>query len=88
MSGITLRELHAGAVGHGRPVARATPGLAEEMSGTSLEVDFRAGRAEDPVTGQAWDLLVPGGPAREIIDAGGLVPYLRARLDAPREGEQ
>jgi 3-isopropylmalate dehydratase small subunit len=76
------------AVGHGRPVARVAPGLAEEMSGTSLEVDFRGGRAEDPVTGQTWDLPVPGGPAREIIDAGGLVPYLRARLGAPREGEQ
>jgi 3-isopropylmalate/(R)-2-methylmalate dehydratase small subunit len=70
------------AVGHGLLVAIAPPGLVDELTGNELRVDFLDGRAEDPATGRTWEVKVPQGPAREIVDSGGLVPYLRGRLNA------
>jgi 3-isopropylmalate/(R)-2-methylmalate dehydratase small subunit len=74
------------AVGHGLLVATAPRGLADELAGDQLRVDFLDGVAEDPATGRSWDVTVPQGPAREIVDAGGLVPYLRGRLVAEGGG--
>lgn len=68
------------AVGHGLPVARCDPELVIGLTGTYLEVDFGGGTATDPVTGATWRIDVPGGPARTVLRAGALVPYLRGRL--------
>lgn len=68
------------AIGHGLLVARCPAELYESLAGPRLRVDFVAGSATDCGTGQVWDVDVPGGPARDIVAAGGLVPFLRARL--------
>lgn len=76
------------AIGHGLLVARCPAPLPEfyagpePPAGAELRVDFLAGSAVDGGTGRRWDVDVPGGPARDIVAAGGLVPFLRDRLAA------
>ena len=71
------------AIGHGLLVARCPAQLHESFAGPELRVDFLEGSAVDCGTGNRWAVDVPGGPARDIVAAGGLVPFLRNRLAAP-----
>jgi 3-isopropylmalate/(R)-2-methylmalate dehydratase small subunit len=67
------------AIGHGLLVAQC-PQATDIAEGDEVTVDFDAGRCTDATTGITYTAHVPGGPARDIVAAGGLVPFLRARL--------
>jgi 3-isopropylmalate/(R)-2-methylmalate dehydratase small subunit len=70
------------AIGHGLLVAQCPDILDLVTAGDQLSVDFDAGHGRNVTTGVGFTGQVPQGPAREIIAAGGLVPFLRARLAA------
>lgn len=68
------------AVGHGLRVATA-PAVDRMVSrGDRLDVDFEAGRLCIARSDSLVELVIPAGPAAEILDAGGLLPFIRARL--------
>ncbi len=67
------------AIGHGLLVAQC-PQAMDIAEGDELTVDFDAGWCRNVTTGGTYTALVPEGPARDIVAAGGLVPYLKARL--------
>jgi 3-isopropylmalate/(R)-2-methylmalate dehydratase small subunit len=67
------------AIGHGLLVARC-PQATDIAEGDEVTVDFDAGRCTNATTGTTYTAHVPEGPARDIVAAGGLVPFLRARL--------
>jgi 3-isopropylmalate/(R)-2-methylmalate dehydratase small subunit len=68
------------AIGHGLLVAQC-PQAADIAEGDELMVDFGVGRCTDVTTGVTYTAQVPEGPARDIVAAGGLVPFLRATLN-------
>ena len=65
------------AIGHGLLVAECPEILDLVAAGDVVTMDFETGSGTDTTTGAAIRASVPEGPAREIIAAGGLVPYLR-----------
>ena len=68
------------AVGHGLLVAWAR-GLPDAISaGDDVEFDFETGRGTDLTTGAALAGEVPQGPARQVVAAGGLIPFIRAAV--------
>jgi 3-isopropylmalate/(R)-2-methylmalate dehydratase small subunit len=69
------------AVGHGLLVARCPQAADLIADGDTVSVDFESGTWVNLTTGATSTAEVPDGPARDIVAAGGLVPYLRARLD-------
>jgi 3-isopropylmalate/(R)-2-methylmalate dehydratase small subunit len=70
------------AIGHGLLVAQCSQAVDIAADGDVVSVDFNAGRGRNTTTGVEFTADVPAGPARDIIAAGGLVPFLRARLNA------
>lgn len=68
------------AIGHGLLVAQCPEILDLVSAGDQLSVDFDTGRGSNLTTGAAFGADVPRGAPRDIIAAGGLVPFLRARL--------
>ena len=50
--------------------------------GDELEVDVEAGQLRNLTRGDEHEFLPLAGFAREIVEAGGLMPYLAARRDA------
>ena len=68
------------AVNIGLPIVEC-PGLADEAEeGQELEVDLEEGRIENLTTGRTYEFQPFGDQVRDIIDAGGLMPYTRQRL--------
>jgi 3-isopropylmalate/(R)-2-methylmalate dehydratase small subunit len=67
------------AVGHGLLVVTA-PGAPDRIAaGDEVEVDFETGEIADLTNGSRLSGRVPEGPAREVVAAGGLIPFIRAR---------
>lgn len=70
------------AVGHGLCVAQCLEVLDLVSPGDRLRVDFATGSCRNLTRGVDFSASVPEGPARAVLAAGGLVPYLRAQLSA------
>jgi 3-isopropylmalate/(R)-2-methylmalate dehydratase small subunit len=67
------------AVGHGLLVVTA-PGAPQAIAaGDDVEVDFETGEITDLANGSRLRGTVPEGPAREVVAAGGLIPFIRAQ---------
>jgi 3-isopropylmalate/(R)-2-methylmalate dehydratase small subunit len=71
-------------IDHGLLVAECPDILDLASAGDRLRVDFSSGEVENPTTGATTSGQVPEGPAFEIVLAGGLLPFIEARL--PQEG--
>jgi 3-isopropylmalate dehydratase small subunit len=67
------------AIGHGLLVAQC-PQATDITEGDEVTADFDAGWCTNVTTGLTYTAQVPEGPARDIVAAGGLVQFLRARL--------
>jgi 3-isopropylmalate dehydratase small subunit len=68
------------AVNIGLPILESEAAARAIQAGDDVEVDPGAGRIRDHTTGRAFD-AVPFPPfMRELMAAGGLVPYTRRRL--------
>jgi 3-isopropylmalate/(R)-2-methylmalate dehydratase small subunit len=77
------RIFYRNALNFGLP-ALFFPAAGEIGAGETLEVDAVAGRITSPATGRSW--TVNGIPPHlmAMVAAGGLMPYLKARLAGPR----
>jgi 3-isopropylmalate/(R)-2-methylmalate dehydratase small subunit len=57
------------------------PGIAQAVqTGQPLEVDLETARITNVATGQVFQATPLSATALQIIEAGGLVPYARAKL--------
>lgn len=76
------RIFYRNALNFGLP-ALFFPAAGAIAAGEALEVDAAAGRIASPATGRAW--TVNGIPPHlmEMVQAGGLMPYLKRRLAQP-----
>jgi 3-isopropylmalate/(R)-2-methylmalate dehydratase small subunit len=70
------------AIVHGLLVAEC-PGVLDLVgAGEQLTMDFATGRGRNQSRGTELRARVPEGPAAQIIEAGGLMPFLRAQVAA------
>lgn len=69
----------------GLPVLESAEAAAELRDGETVRIDLAAGS----IAGAAGEWSVPAQPpfVTELIDAGGLVPWVRGRLAERREGQ-
>jgi 3-isopropylmalate/(R)-2-methylmalate dehydratase small subunit len=68
-------------IDHGLLVAECDGILDLVDPGCRLRVDFESGRVENLDSGASATAKVPAGPALEIVMAGGLIPFVRRRLE-------
>lgn len=68
------------AIGHGLLVASSAAVGTQVSGGDELEVDFQSGEARNLSTGAVFAVSVPAGPARDIVAAGGLLPFIRSSV--------
>ena len=69
------------AINIGFPILECPEAAAAIQNGDTVSVDFASGKIVDETTGETFQAT--GFPAfiEKIIDAGGLLPYLKARQD-------
>ena len=76
------RIFYRNAINVGLPILECPDAVAEVKSGHQLEIDLEKGKVMDLTTERSYE-AEPDPPFMiEIIRAGGLVPYTRARLEA------
>jgi 3-isopropylmalate dehydratase small subunit len=68
------------AVNIGLPILECPPAVAGIGPGDTVEVDLAAGRIAVPATGSSWHAAPLPRFMRDLVAAGGLVPYTRRRL--------
>lgn len=73
-------------IDHGLLVAECPEILEIASPGGRLRVDFGEGLVENLDSGARAAAVVPTGPAREIVELGGLLPYLRRELASQSAG--
>jgi 3-isopropylmalate/(R)-2-methylmalate dehydratase small subunit len=73
-------QFYRAAVAHCMPLLETIESLAVIEEGVEIEADFRAGSVEVVATGQIIRGRPLEGPVLEIIEAGGLVRFLRNEL--------
>jgi 3-isopropylmalate/(R)-2-methylmalate dehydratase small subunit len=74
------RIFYRNAINIGLPILECPAAVQAIMDGAVVGVNFETGVITDKSTGQTWT-SVPFPPfMRELMAAGGLVPYTRARL--------
>jgi len=70
------------AINLGLPVVVSAGAPLEVRQGDELELDLTGGRILNSVTGQVWPAAPLDPRAVELIEAGGLVPYLKRKYAA------
>src|SRR6185312_5937935 len=73
-------------IDHGLLVAECPEILGVASPVCRLRVDFGEGLVENLDSGVRAAAVVPTGPAREIVELGGLLPYLRRELASQSAG--
>lgn len=76
------------AIVHGLAVAECDGILDIAGAGDEVQLDFATGTGRNRTTGAPISARVPAGTAADIVDAGGLIPFLRGELAAGRGGER
>jgi len=69
-----------GEISMGFPLVTCPGILGAAQRGDAIEVDWAAGQVHLPGRGQALPLQPLGVAERGTLEAGGLIPYLKARL--------
>jgi 3-isopropylmalate/(R)-2-methylmalate dehydratase small subunit len=64
----------------GFPLVTCPGILGAAQRGDAIEVDWQAGQVRLPGRGQALALQPLGAAERGTLEAGGLIPYLKARM--------
>ncbi len=89
--GVVLAESFAriyyrNAINSGLPIL-ACPGISKGVEeGQELEVDLRSGLIKNLTTGETFQARPLPSFVLEILEAGGLIPYLRRQLQGQRAG--
>lgn len=78
------RIFYRNAINVGLPILESTAAVDEIEAGQEVEVDLEAGQIHNLTTGQIHEAEPYPPFMMAIIDAGGLVPYTRARLEHRR----
>lgn len=73
-----------GEISMGFPLVTCPGILAAARRGETLEVDWQAGQVRLPDRGQVLALQPLGAAERGTLEAGGLIPYLQARMARAR----
>jgi 3-isopropylmalate/(R)-2-methylmalate dehydratase small subunit len=76
------RIFYRNAINVGLPILECPAAVDEVKSGHQMEIDLEKGRVTDLTTGRSYEAEPYPPFMMEIIRAGGLVPYTRARLEA------
>jgi 3-isopropylmalate/(R)-2-methylmalate dehydratase small subunit len=74
------RIFYRNAINVGLPILECPAAVAEVDAGHRLEIELEEGRVTNLTTGQTYHAEPYPPFMMEIIDAGGLVPYTRARM--------
>lgn len=79
------RVFFRNAINSGLPIVECPPAVSEIEEGETLTLDFEQGRVVTP----RGEHRVPPLPSsvREILDVGGLVPYLRRQFQSQASGK-
>jgi 3-isopropylmalate/(R)-2-methylmalate dehydratase small subunit len=78
------RIFYRNAINVGLPIVECPQAVLETKQGDQLSVDLKAGAITNLRTGRTYHTLPFPGFIMRIIDAGGLVPYMRKRLETSR----
>jgi len=78
------RIFYRNAINVGLPILECPAAVEGTERGHRVEVDLQAGRVCNLTTGQVYQAEPYPPFMMELIDAGGLVPYTRQRLNAAR----
>ncbi len=70
------------AINTGLPVLTCPQAVRGIKSGDELEIDFRFNRIVNLTSGEAWDAELLPEFVMAIVNAGGLVPWVRSRVGA------
>ena len=76
------RIFYRNAINVGLPILESPAAAEEAESGHQLEIDLESGRIRNLTTGAVYQAEPYPSFMMEILDAGGLVPYTRRRLEA------
>ena len=73
------RIFYRNAINTGLPILECPEAVEATQPGDQLEVDFATGRISNITSGASFEALPFSEAMREIIDAGGLMPYVKKR---------
>jgi 3-isopropylmalate dehydratase small subunit len=76
------RIFYRNAINIGLPILECPDAGAAINSGDELEIDLAGGKITDRTNGRVLDAAPPPEFLRDIFAAGGLVPYVRERLES------
>jgi 3-isopropylmalate/(R)-2-methylmalate dehydratase small subunit len=83
------RIFYRNAINIGLPILECAQAAAEIQDGDSVEVDFESGAIRDLTSGKEFRAMPFPPFVRGIVEAGGLIPYVSAKLCATaREPER
>lgn len=74
------RIFYRNAINIGLPILEAEEAVREVKEGALLEINLEEGRITHVDTGRVYQAASFPGFMRELITAGGLIPYVRSRL--------
>jgi 3-isopropylmalate/(R)-2-methylmalate dehydratase small subunit len=78
------RIFYRNAINAGLPILECPQAVDEAASGHQLAIDLEAGQVHNLTMGQVYEAEPYPPFMMEIIEAGGLVPYTRQRLEKGR----
>ena len=86
LAGSIARIYFRNAINEGLPVA-VVPGLSDSVdTGDHIQIDFSAGTVITETETFSFTPLT--GPARDILETGGLIPYVRDKLTKKKQQEE
>src|SRR5690554_3276435 len=74
------RIFYRNAINIGLPILESEAAAKEIKEGEELEINLEKGRIINVTTGKVYQAAPFPGFMRELISAGGLIPYVRSRL--------
>ncbi len=77
------RIFYRNSINIGLPILEAPAAAAAIKEGQEVEVDLKAGKIINLSTGDAFEAVPFPAFMRELIEAGGLIGFTRARLNKP-----
>jgi 3-isopropylmalate/(R)-2-methylmalate dehydratase small subunit len=75
------RIFYRNAINSGLPIVVCPPAAREAQSGDRLRVDVAGGKVANVTRGTAYEAVALPPFMQELIARGGLLPYVKSRLD-------
>ncbi len=81
IAGSFARIFYRNAINIGLPILECPEALAGTAKGDKIEIDLASGRIENKTNGKVFHAKPIPAFLQNLFDVGGLVPYVRARLE-------